>query len=382
MIARMKRRRSREDSDPADTAQNVLRLSRLLTREREELPLRYLEDPGLRRAYLHYYLPANIRKVLTPLQELALHPRALPLDERLRVLDIGSGPGTALLGVLEFLADRPDGPQVELTAVDHVPANLAAADRLVRQRAEELGISASLRTVRTDAKDLLRAVSGAFDLVILSNLLNELFTGDPEPADRRAALLAGIRDRLLDPAGSCIVIEPALRSTSRGLLEVRDRLLRQGFGVYAPCLCQTPCPALARTKDWCHEERPWSPPPRVQEVDQLTGLRKDALKFSYLVLRRDRLALSDIAGSGALRVVSEPLVSKGKIELFCCGPAGRCRVVRLDRDRTASNALFERLRRGDIIRLEGPREEGERIRVAAGTKVLPVLLPRGEGEAS
>lgn len=368
-------------SQPDDLARDVQRLSRLLTRDRQDLSSGYLEDPGLRRAYVGYFLPANIRKVLTPLRELDLHPEGRLAQDRLRVLDIGSGPGTALLGVLEFFADRRKTPHLELTAVDHVSANLAAAESLVRERADTLGINVSLRTVRSGIAQMESALRGPYDLIILSNVLNELFSEDAKASAKRAGLVAAIMDQFLDIAGSCIIIEPALRGTSRDLLQVRDGLLAAGCQVYAPCLVRTPCPALHDPKDWCHEERPWDPPPIIQEIDKLTGLRKDALKFSYLVLRKDRLWLRDAAGGQAVRVVSEPLVTKGKREYFCCGPEGRRLVVRLDKDAAPANMPFEELQRGDIVRFEGLLDEEKRSRVVKGTMVVPVIVLQEAGKA-
>src|SRR5512135_2832563 len=74
-------------------AANVIRLSRLFTREREQLPAAYLKDPGLREAYLAYFLPPNSGKIRVPLAELALHREHTHAKETIRVLDLGSGPG-------------------------------------------------------------------------------------------------------------------------------------------------------------------------------------------------------------------------------------------------------------------------------------------------
>lgn len=50
------------------------------------------------------------------------------------------------------------------------------------------------------------------------------------------------------------------------------------------------------------------------------------------------------------RVVSSPLVSKGKRELWLCGENGELRKVRrTDRDATAENADFDRAVRGDVV---------------------------------
>ena len=83
-----------------------------------------------------------------------------------------------------------------------------------------------------------------------------------------------------------------------------------------------------KSRDWYHEDVPWDPPALIREIDKLIGLRKDALKFSYVVLRKDGLSLTDVHGVDSCRIVSEPLVSKGKIEFYLCGPGGRLRVTR------------------------------------------------------
>ncbi len=136
------------------------------------------------------------------------------------------------------------------------------------------------------------------------------------------------------------------------------------------------CPALMNPKDWCHEDVPWEPPDIIREVDRLTGLRKDSLKFSYLVIRRDTLSLRDIYGNNAFRVVSEPLISKGKIEFYVCSAGGRRLTVRLDKDKTDLNGSFERLKRGQIVSLQNIIDEGKRLRVEKDTTVY--LLTRAK----
>src|SRR5574340_994124 len=109
----------------------VQRLSRMLTKDRDHLPDAYLSDRELRHAYLRYFLPVNRAKISVPLMELSLHPAGLPAD-RLRVLDIGSGPGTSILGAIDFFKNAETSPTLEFTAVDAVPGNLAEAELLFR----------------------------------------------------------------------------------------------------------------------------------------------------------------------------------------------------------------------------------------------------------
>ncbi len=349
---------------------NVSRLSTLLTRERESLPPAYLKDPGLRNAYVRYYLPANEKKVQLALSELALHPGGLLPQDRLRVLDLGAGPGTALLGMLAFFLRQPRRPSLSCTAVDRVAENLRAAGELFAAYCADNSIQAALVPVRAELEGIERAVEGTFDLILMSNVLCELFPLDEDRVNKRTGFVRAVLSRLLSDTGSCIIIEPALRETSRELLAVRDGLAAEGFSVYAPCLATLACPARANPKDWCHEDIPWDPPSLIREIDRLTGLRKDSLKFSYLVLRKDGRSLADLFGRDCFRVVSEPLRSKGKIEFYICGTGGRKMITRLDKDRTEANRLFEEMKRGAIVGFERLIDEGKRFKVGPETEII------------
>ena len=354
-------------------ATNVARLSKLLTRERNTLPQAYLQDADLREAYSAYFLPVNIRKIRVPLQELALHPNGPLSKERLRILDIGSGPGSALLGVMEFFSEREPKPRLEFTALDQVAENLRAANEFFISYRDRSGLDATLRTVRSGIEGLECLSGERFDVVILSNVLNELYLHHAEKIGKRTTVLLNTLGRLLSDKGSCIIIEPALRETSREMLEVRDGILKNGFHVYSPCFFDGKCPALENPKDWCHEDLAWEPPQLIKEIDKLTGLKKDSLKFSYLVLRKDALSLSDVFGKNAFRVVSERLVSKGKTEFFICGPGGRRLCTRLDKDSTSLNQAFENLKRGDVVRFERLLDEGKRLKVGKETAVQGLM---------
>jgi len=356
--------------DVRSLAAAVARLSRMLTSERDRLPDAYLQDHELRLAYLSYFLPVNRAKISIPLEELSRHSAGLLSRDRLRVLDIGSGPGTAVLGIMDFFHNRSHQPALEFLALDAVSGNLAEAERLFNDASADYKGAASLRTAVRSFGGQPGAVEGAYDLIVLSNVLNELFRDKPDRTSRRAAILADLLKLNLAPAGSCIIIEPSLRETSRDLLSVRDGLIGAGFTIYSPCLMQEPCPALANPRDWCHEDRPWDPPQLIKDIDEIIGLRKDALKFSYLVVRRDTHTFAACCAEGSFRVVSEPLVTKGKRELFICGSGGRKLVMRQDKDKAPGNEAFDGLFRGDVVLFQGMVDEGKRLRVTKETRVI------------
>src|SRR3990167_5785650 len=350
-------------------ASDIIELSNLFTKERKILPPRYLNNKRLRRAYILYFLPSNIYKIHLPLKELSLHPKKILSKKLLKILDLGSGPGTTILGILDFFSKQKKRPSLEFTAIDSVAENLTIAKDLFKLFAENINIDASLKTFKINIEKAGTIPQDTYDIIILSNILNELFYEDNKRIAKRVSFLNTIIDKFLTLDGSCIIIEPALRETTRGMLDVRDNLIKNGFNIYSPCLIDEPCPALLNPKDWCHEDIPWTPPVIIKEIDKLTGLRKDSLKFSYLVLRKDKLSLTDVLEKNSYRIVSEPLVSKGKLEFYICGIVGRRLITRLDKDKTPSNMQFQKLQRGDIVFFRDLIDEGNRFKIDKGTTV-------------
>lgn len=362
--------RARHGEPDREVAQGVRTLSRLFTRERDALGSDYFADPALRRAYLLYFLPVNLAKVTSLLREMPALP-ARPL----RILDVGSGPGVGALAVLGHFTQHGVAAHEgsEVIAVDRSRRALQEAEALWEQVSVARRGRPSLRfhavpldLERPGARVLWKA--GAFDLVILANSLNELFRSATDPIVRRVMLLESLLDAL-SPDGTCMIVEPALRETTRDLHHVRDRLVSaRRATVYSPCLHEQPCPALARPDDWCHEERPWSPPPMLQAIDREVGFIKDALKFSYLMLRKDGLTVAE-RGPDVYRVVSEVMVMKGDRRAWLCNETGRPLVGRLDKARSEANASLDRWHRGAIVRVEHIERRATISRIESSTRV-------------
>src|SRR5215217_7548670 len=86
-------------SDQSSLADSVVTLSRLFTRDRADLNVRYLDDAALAAGYGAYFLPVNFAKIQMLLNEL---PGDWANSEGLSVLDVGCGPGTASLAVRDW----------------------------------------------------------------------------------------------------------------------------------------------------------------------------------------------------------------------------------------------------------------------------------------
>lgn len=364
--------------DVTAVAAGVRELSRRFTKGRGEAAATYLDRPDFLAAYLQYYLPVNLAKVRLVLDELPERDRKESSRGPFRVLDVGAGPGTGSLAVLEWWCGRSDQTtDLLVLAIDRSHKALSLAEDL--WGAAMQGHRAERASLHSGTVDLERQAevqrfasrqSASFDLVIVANSVNEWFRMDRDPVGRRAKILT-ILLSMLDPSGSLVIVEPALREHTRALHALRDRLLQQRIcTVYSPCVHDAPCPALGNSENWCHEERTWQAPPIVVEIDREVGFIKDALKFSYLVLRKDGRTIVPRAPE-LVRVVSEQRAFKGELRVWACGEAGRWEIGRLDRERSETNAAFDQTSRGTIVRIEGSlRKEASGLgRLPAGGTV-------------
>jgi ribosomal protein RSM22 (predicted rRNA methylase) len=355
-------------SRPDHRARAVENLSRLFTKERRLLGADYLDDPDHAVAYLSYFMPVNLSKIQVLLDELPAETLYPGERAGLRVLDVGCGPGTGALAVLDWLHQRnPEGIQtLSVTAVDSSSEALQQARNLWNVYCREAGVEGptitswegNIERLSMESWNNRIRAGGSFDLIIAANCLNELFTAAADPIASRATLIADLLN-LLAPHGTLMVVEPALRETARALHEVRDRLVKEKrCTVYSPCLHERDCPALIHPDDWCHEERPWQPPARILEIDDEIGFVKDALKFSYLLLRRDGCTIVP-RDPHTFRVVSELRELKGDTRAWVCNELGRSEIGRLERAESATNGEWKDCQRGTIVRIEGLKRKGE-----------------------
>jgi hypothetical protein len=303
------------------------RIHRGLVGERALVGRDYLADEELRREYARDIAPRTTAALGKILAEV--YSPEVPAPRR--ALDLGAGTGAATAALRARFGD------LEAVGVDRVAApGLLRADLAVE----------------------LPPVEGRFELIVAAHLLNELYAARPA-ADQitlRARRVRAWSEALLAPGGTIIIVEPALRETSRALLAVRDLLITGPGGpldVVAPCFWRGPCPALAHERDWCHDAAPVPSRPRVD--------------FSYLVLRGHSSTAP--AALSPYRVVSDPLPEKGRLKLYACGPTGRHPFIRLDRHRSPSNAAFAGLKRGDTARIENAEPASDGLRILEATLV-------------
>lgn len=320
-----------------EVASGVRTLSLGLTRDRMLAGAPYMDDPKLLGAYLLFFWPVSYAQARELFGELPHRPRSC--------LDLGSGPGPVAFAALDAGAS-------DVTCADRSRAALKLATELAKEAGEAL----ATREWTPDAP----LPDGRFDVITLGHVVNELY-GRPESSGviaKRTALLSTIAASV-KPQGSLLVMDPALRETSRALLQVRDAWVQGGGAVRAPCFFKGPCPALIKESDWCHAEREWSPPPVIAAIAREAGLKKEALKMSYLMLSPPGEAWAKPPDGQVFRIVSESLASKGRNRFMGCGASGRIGLAMQDKHLGEANKAFAHLRRGDVVRVEGTEPRGD-----------------------
>ncbi len=251
--------------------------------------LKSLSTEYQRLAYLAARLPATHATVYKVLKEALHRSGGEPISS---LLDIGAGPGTALLAAAEASL-----PLATATMVERDPGFIVLGKRLT----EDLDQIEQTWICQDTTKTLNIA---PHDLVIASYSLNELKEQDRLELVEK---LWELTNKFL------ILIEPGTKAAFESLKKIRQGLLLKGARLIAPCPHSNICPMAE--KDWCHFSV------RI-ERSSLHRKTKDATlnyedeKFSYLIFAKNKVEPCQS------RVLRHPFKGEGFIKLQLCSKKG------------------------------------------------------------
>jgi hypothetical protein len=357
--------KKRRAASSAVQAEGFRDLQRGLTGDRSLIGESYMDDPEKLRAYLDYYWPvsrAQARYALDVFSRLSgriggnASPESFPFR---RLIDVGSGPGP-------IAAAFADSGAEELFLLDQSSRALSLASRELPKKCESFRATLSSLVCDISNPEPSRIpLWGKADCVSFGHSLNEVYSGEIDRTERRAALLERYSLALV-PGGVILLIEPALLTTSRDLLAVRNLLVERGWRVLAPCVgrASLSCPALeAGETQTCHDELSWKIPESVAALARSLKLDKESLKMSWFILQPplSRNGADNADGEGFYRVVSDAMLNKGgRVRRLLCGEDGRFPLSVLNGSQPCARSGFDKLARGDVIRVVDPeiRENG------------------------
>ncbi|AVH59090.1 MULTISPECIES: small ribosomal subunit Rsm22 family protein [Streptomyces] len=239
-------------------------------------------------AYAAYRMPATFEAVRTALDAFA---DAVPGWAPGSHVDVGGGTGAATWAVnATWEGTRP------VTVLDWAGPALALGREIAAANPELK--AAEWHRSRIGAALTIESA----DLVTVSYVLGEL-----TDADR-----ASVVDAAAAAAQAVVIIEPGTPEGYTRVIEARDRLIRAGFHVAAPCPHSAACP-IVPGEDWCHFSARVA---RSSLHRQVKGgsLPYEDEKFSYVAATR----FPPVPAPS--RVVRKPQIRKGQVLLDLCGP--------------------------------------------------------------
>jgi ribosomal protein RSM22 (predicted rRNA methylase) len=309
-------------------------VARAASSPRPATPRNALANDELRAAYLAVRVPATfaaISAALTWTRETCVEPGR---DELRSLLDLGSGPGTALWAATQVF------PAIEAaTAVERDPRMIEIGCRLAREAPHR-----ALREAHWVERDLTATLpEGAWDLVVCSYTLNELGEAQRD---------GFIRQAWARTAKLLVIVEPGTKSGFANILALRTRLLAAGASLAAPCPNPLECP-MRGGSDWCHFAA------RVERTAEHRRLKDATLghedeKFSYIAFTRRAQPGEPPSGAAAgekppsepARIVRHPRIFSGYTQLTLCR-AGEIANTAITRSKKEDWRRLKRLGWGD-----------------------------------
>jgi ribosomal protein RSM22 (predicted rRNA methylase) len=236
------------------------------------------------KAYFTVRMPATFASIYRCLSEIPFE------DPPQTLLDLGAGPGTATLAVLE------KWPSLKAaTLVEQHGLMFDFSQKLFTF----LNFSTSVHHLRADLKNT--NFKEVFDLVVLGYVLGEF---EKEEQLKVVEKAWGATSQFL------LVVSPGTPFDYDILMHVREFLLSKGALILAPCPHQRECP-LRETKDWCHFSVRLSRARAHQKIKQAALTYEDE-KYSYLLFGKEPV------GHSSQRVIKRPIQRSGHIIMDLC----------------------------------------------------------------
>jgi len=244
----------------AGLPRDIADLSQLLTSERSELGVSYLEKPAMLSAYLRYFLPWNIYRLSRLFSSLPLELK--PGDA---LNDIGAGPLTLPISLWISRSDLRSIP-LEIRCIDRSAAVLEAGKKLFTALSAEVNCQWTVKTIRGEVRrngslsTEIRGKPAALSAAV--NLFNELYWDfspvDTDRLNRFAEQQARLLSSITEDSGSVLVVEPGIPRSGQFISLLRSSLIKLKRHSLSPCTHGNSCPMpggqnpVSGKLKWCH----------------------------------------------------------------------------------------------------------------------------------
>ncbi len=359
---------------------DVLELWRDLTSEKSTRQADYIGEPARLAAYLRYFLPWNVVRLIPLLAKLDLG-----LAAGGGLLDIGSGPLTVPIAL--WIA-RPDlrGVKLRIDCVDRVKRVMEIGSTVLESLALRVGQPFAWEILTSKASFPLAPDGGEhtrYALVSAANVFNEGFWKVKGSLGERADALAAALESRVAPGGRCFIVEPGDPRSGAMLAALRESVILSGGRPMAPCPHDAACPmagaflssafrkddedgqprqdgrriqsvvtARGRSKaPWCHFViDSGAAPEKLIAFSEASGLPKDRLIASWLLLQptpplqAPATAVRAIQPERFIRIISDAFRLPDGAGRYACTKTGY----------TLARGSLADLPSGALVQLDGP----------------------------
>jgi len=235
-------------------------------------------------AYTTFYLPRNILIPWVAMRDLSLHNSFRVLPEKLNILDLGSGTGAIVLGLLHLFHSRAFSTiKTNVVSVDYFPETLKRQRKLIKAAGFTLTGIHFMEADLNNFDDYVDNISahGPFDFVFMGNCVTEL----EEAAVKN--IVTQIPEFLTD--NGVVIIAEAQRSYIKSMIGILARLSNSvGLSVFYPCPKYS-----CDSDDWCWVWRTHDYDfPQMQIAGKpLEEYAREHLILSWLILTKKKLSL-------------------------------------------------------------------------------------------
>ena len=287
--------------------QDIRSLSHQMTDTRSERRLGYMNENAQLSSYVRYYTWWNLVRLTRLFSNLPAE--SFPQGDSI-CLDLGSGPLTVVTAL--FLA-RPELRDQKLVwyCLD-VSANsmalgedifLSVCAKLNKQPWQIIRVKGSFGT----------SIKQKASFITCANMLNELDQASDMPPEFKVKKYYDQLQRYAGEGARFLLIEPGVPKAARTLSLLRDRFIKSGFGIIAPCPHAKDCPmsgfgAYTGSKNkWCNFAfETAGAPEKLLKLSQRAKLPKERATLSFISVDSRVKPENDKGGEGALiRITSD-----------------------------------------------------------------------------
>jgi len=235
-------------------------------------------------AYTTFYLPRNMVIPWIAMRDLSLHRRFRILPEKLNILDLGSGTGAIVLGLLHIFHSKAfSATRINIVSADYFPEALKRQRKLIKAAGFSLN---GIRWIEADLNNFDDYIDnigahGPYDFVFMGNCVTEI------KKEAAKNIITQIPEFLTD--NGVVVIAEAQRDYIKAMTGILARLSNSvGLSVFYPCPKYT-CGSDGRCWVWRTHDYDF---PKMRIAGQpLEEYPREDLVLSWLILTKKKISL-------------------------------------------------------------------------------------------